>query len=154
MASSSLWRWLPCFSLENDSSCSVLFSKQKKTYLTVLHNYFHSITTLNVYLYVAIIHPSCVYDFLTSSLDLNIKQLQKVVSFFMWCNVISNLKKTIPKKKPPKSFIADAQATSTALVSSYYPSVRSSATSLEEEVILSLLGLPSDLHKSSSGMNL
>lgn len=53
--------------------------------------------------------------------------------------------------KQPKSFIADAQATST-FVSSYYPSVRSSATSLEEEVILSLLGLPSDMHKSSSGM--
>ena len=50
-----------------------------------------------------------------------------------------------------KSFIADAQSTSTP----YYPSVRSSATSLEE-VYLGLLGLPSDsdMHKSSSGMNL
>lgn len=55
--------------------------------------------------------------------------------------------------KKDKSFIAEAQASST-FVSSYYPSVRSSATSLEEEVILSLLGLPSDMHKSSSGMNL
>lgn len=57
-------------------------------------------------------------------------------------------------QKDQKSFIAEAQASSTAFVSSYYPSVRSSATSLEEEVILSLLGLPSDMHKSSSGMNL
>lgn len=58
----------------------------------------------------------------------------------------------VPTKN--KSFIAEAQSTSTAFVPSYYPSVRSSASSLEEEVILSLLGLPSDMHKSSSGMNL
>lgn len=58
------------------------------------------------------------------------------------------------KHETKKSFIAEAQASSSTFVSSYYPSVRSSATSLEEEVILSLLGLPSDMHKSSSGMNL
>lgn len=54
---------------------------------------------------------------------------------------------------PQKSFIADESQSSSAFVPSYYPS--DSATSLEEEVILSLLGLPSDqMHKSSSGMNL
>ena len=60
----------------------------------------------------------------------------------------------MPCQKENKSFIADAS--SSTFVSSFYPSVRSSATSLEEEVILSLLGLPSDsdMHKSSSGMNL
>lgn len=63
-------------------------------------------------------------------------------------------KKKFHVKKENKSFIAEAQTSSAAFVSSYYPSVRSSATSLEEEVILSLLGLPSDMHKSSSGMNL
>jgi hypothetical protein len=71
--------------------------------------------------------------------------------FLMKENVKSNLNEE-RKKKHIESFIADAQTSSTAFVSSYYPSeIRSSATSLEEEVILSLLGLPSDMHKSSSG---
>lgn len=67
-----------------------------------------------------------------------------------------NVKKQFASKQKEnkKSFIADAQTSTSTYVSSFYPSVRSSASSLEEEVILSLLGLPSDMHKSSSGMNL
>ncbi|XP_070506580.1 serine-rich adhesin for platelets isoform X5 [Chironomus tepperi] len=45
---------------------------------------------------------------------------------------------------------ADTQTSSTFVPSYYHPSARSSATSLEDDVILSLLGLPSDMHKSSS----
>jgi hypothetical protein len=58
------------------------------------------------------------------------------------------------KRKNRNHFVADAQTSSTFVPSFYHPSVRSSATSLEDDVILSLLGLPSDLHKSSSGMKL
>lgn len=86
-------------------------------------------------------------------------QIEQAKSCAHFSNEIvkSNLqeeKKKFHVKKENKSFIAEAQTSSAAFVSSYYPSVRSSATSLEEEVILSLLGLPSDMHKSSSGMNL
>lgn len=58
------------------------------------------------------------------------------------------------KNTKKKSFIADTQTSSTFVPSYYHASARSSATSLEDDVILSLLGLPSDLHKSSSGMKL
>lgn len=78
--------------------------------------------------------------------------LKKIITFRYKKMSKTKIKTKVPTKN--KSFIAEAQSTSTAFVSSYYPSVRSSASSLEEEVILSLLGLPSDMHKSSSGMNL